>query len=78
MGDRLATKDMDQKVGAAVALSVGGAGSPSNTVSPGQRPIPILLNQWHLDPTSRLTNIDMGRKVGLLYPFPEGQALGPH
>jgi len=37
MGDRLATIDMGRKVGAAVSLSVGGAGSPSNTMSPGPR-----------------------------------------
>jgi len=36
MGDRLATIDMAGKVGrgAAVPLSVGGAGSPSNTMKP--------------------------------------------
>jgi len=28
MGDRLATTDMDRKVGAAVLLSAGGVGSP--------------------------------------------------
>jgi len=33
MGDRLATIDMGRKVGAAVPLSVGRAGSPSNTVA---------------------------------------------
>ena len=37
MDDRLAIIDMDRKVGAAVPLSVGGAGSPSNTMSPGPR-----------------------------------------
>jgi len=37
MGDRLATIDMGRKVGggAAVPLSVGRAGSPSNTMSSG-------------------------------------------
>jgi len=37
MGDRLATTDMGQKVGA-VPLFTGEAGSPSNTMSPGPRP----------------------------------------
>ena len=37
MGDRLATIDMGQKVGGYCALSMG-AGSPSNTISPGPRP----------------------------------------
>ena len=41
MGDRLATTDMGRKVGAAVSLSVGGAGSPSNTMSPGPRPTSV-------------------------------------
>ena len=39
-GDRLATIDVGQKVGATMPLSVGGAGFPSNTMSPGPRPIP--------------------------------------
>jgi len=34
MGDRLATTDMGEKW-------VGGAGSPSNTMSPGPRPISV-------------------------------------
>jgi len=37
VGDCLATIDMDRKVGAAVPLFEGGAGSPSNTMSPGPR-----------------------------------------
>jgi len=37
MGDRLATIDMDQKLGA-VILFKGGAGTPSNTMSLGLRP----------------------------------------
>jgi len=45
MGDRLATIDMGRKVGgelrAAVPLSVGRAGSPSNTVSPEPRPTSV-------------------------------------
>jgi len=42
MADGLATTDMGQKVGGgAVPLSVGGAGSPSNTMWPGPRPTSI-------------------------------------
>jgi len=42
MGDRLATIDTSQKVvEAVVPLSVGGAGSPSNTMWPGPRPMHI-------------------------------------
>jgi len=39
-----------------------GAGSPSNTKSPG----PAYLHtkwQWHLNPSSRLATTDMGRKL---------------
>jgi len=35
MGDRLATIDMGRKEGAAVPISGGGAGFPSNTMWPG-------------------------------------------
>jgi len=38
MGDRLATIDMDRKLGRAVPLWGGGAGSPSNTLRPRTRP----------------------------------------
>ena len=42
-----------------------GAGSPSNTLSPRH-----LRTKWHLDPSSCLATIDMGRKVvRLLCPF---------
>jgi len=38
-GDRLDTADMDRKVGGALPLfAVIGAGSSSNTMSPGPRP----------------------------------------
>ena len=34
--------------------------------------------KWHLDPSSRLTTTDMGRKLGVTEPpFGEGE-LGPH
>jgi len=39
----LVTKDVGRKVGAAVLLS-GGAGTPSNTMSPGPRPTLQPLN----------------------------------
>ena len=42
MGDRLATIDMGRKVGGtAVPLSVEGAGSPFNTITPGLRPTSV-------------------------------------
>ena len=63
MGDRLATVDMGRKWGgAAVPLSVGRAGSPSNTMSPGPRPtsVPssILIHptDCHNTPTLLQTN----------------------
>ena len=41
MGDHLATIDIGRKVGGCCApFRGGGAGSPSNTMSPGTRPIP--------------------------------------
>jgi len=40
MGDRSAVIDVGRKVGAAVPLSMGGAGSSANTMSPSPRPIP--------------------------------------
>jgi len=51
MGDRLATIDMGRKVGAAVPLSVGGAGSPSNTVTWAEA---YLHTKWHRDPSNVL------------------------
>ena len=41
MGDRLATIDEGRKVGAAVPLSLGGAGYPSNTMWPGPSPTSV-------------------------------------
>jgi len=35
-----------------------------------------LHTKWYLDPSSRLVTIDMGRKLGRLCPFGEGE-LGP-
>jgi len=51
MGDRLATVGMGRKVeGAAVPLFVEGAGSPSNTMSPG--PMPTSVPSGALDPSN--------------------------
>jgi len=56
MGDRLATIDMGRKVGeAAVPLSVGGAKSPSNTISLGSRL--CLHTKWHLELSNRLATM---------------------
>ena len=40
-GDRLATIDAGRKVGAAVPISAGGAGSPANTLSHGSMPTSV-------------------------------------
>jgi len=54
MGDRLVIIDIDRKVGAAVPLSVGGAGSPSNNVAWA---VAYLCTRWHLDPSNRFATI---------------------
>jgi len=41
MGDRLATIDRPKSVGAALPLSIGGAGSLSNTISQGLSPYQV-------------------------------------
>ena len=47
IGDRLATTDMGRKWGwAAVPLSVGGDGSPSNIMWPGPRLTSIQVGSW--------------------------------
>ena len=59
--------DMGRKVEAVVPISGGGgAGSPSNSVAWVEA---YLRTKWHLDQSSRLTTIDMGRTLGLLRPF---------
>jgi len=68
LGDRLATTDMDRKVGAVVPLSAGD-GFPSNTIWPGPRPtsIPsgILINPtvWpqYINVTDRQTDRQTGQ-----------------
>jgi len=52
MGDRLATIDIGQKVGAAVALSVG-----KHNVSWAEA---YLRTKWYHHPSSSLASIDMG------------------
>jgi len=43
----------------------GGAGPPSSTMRPAKA---YLQTKWHLDPSSQMATIDMGRKVGAV-PF---------
>ena len=42
----------------------GGAGSPSNTMSPGPRPASVSNGILNLDPSNRLATTNMGRKLG--------------
>jgi len=60
-GDRLATIDMGQKLGA-VPLLWGESGSwlPSHVASAEA----YLRTKWHLDPSSSLATTDMGRNLG--------------
>jgi len=53
MGNRLATIDMGQKVGAAVPLSVGWGLGPHLTQC-GLWAEAYLPTKWHLDPSNRL------------------------
>jgi len=46
-----------------------GAGFPSNTMWSGTTRTSIVHTKWHLDPSSRLTTIDMGQKVGGAVPW---------
>jgi len=55
MRDRLATIDTGQKVGPAVPLSVGGPGSPSNTMEP--RAEAYLQTKWYPDPGYNTPNV---------------------
>jgi len=52
----------------------GGAGSPSNTVAYAEA---YLRTKWHLDPCSRLTAINVGRKLGAPPLFGEVGAGSP-
>jgi len=61
MGDRLATIDMGQKVGAAVPLFAGrGSWVPSNTMWPG--PGAYLHSKFHLDPSNSLATVHQRRR----------------
>jgi len=61
--NRLATIDMDQKVGAVVPLSVGwGSWDPiQHNVAWTEA---YLRTKWYPDPFSRLATTDMRQKVG--------------
>jgi len=62
MGDRLVYNRHGPKNGGCCApFCLGRAGSPSNNVAWAEA---YLRTKWHLDPSSRLATIDMGRKVG--------------
>ena len=61
MGDRLATIDMDRKLGA-VSLWTRGSWVPiCNNVARAEAYLPT---KWHLHPSSRLATTDTGRKLG--------------
>jgi len=73
---RLAIINMGRKLGRGSALFWGGGGGlPSNTMSLGSRP--TLLPSGILNSSSHLAKTNMGRKLGELWPFGEGD-LGPH
>jgi len=57
MNDRLDAIDMGREVRNCCAPFSGGAGSPSNTMSPGPKPTSIV----HPDSSNHLATIDMGR-----------------
>ena len=73
MGDRLATIDMDRKLGAVPPFIGQGELGPHLTQC-GVLAEAYLRTKWYLDPSIRLATIDMGQKWGL-YPF--GSELGP-
>jgi len=61
IGDRLAAIDMGRKRGHAMPLSGGGSWVPmQHNVAWAEV---YLRTKWHLDPSSRLTATDMGRKL---------------
>jgi len=67
MGDRLATINIGQKLGGgAEPLLEGGAESPCNNAAWAEA---YLRTKLHLDPSSRLATIDMGRSLGGLCPL---------
>ena len=74
MGDRLATIDIGQKLGA-YPFS-GRAGPHLTQCRLGRLAEAYLRTKWHLDPSSRLATIHMGQKLGAV-PFFGGE-LGHH
>jgi len=75
MGDRLATIDMAQKLGAVSLFWGWGRTGPHPTLC---RLGEAFRTKWHLDPSSRLATIDMGRKLEAVPFFSGGGELGPH
>jgi len=65
MGDRGHNRH-GPKEGAAVPLSRGRAGSPSNTMWPGLRSTSVSSGIF-IHPCSRLATTDKGRKLGAVY-----------
>jgi len=61
------------KIGWGCAVFAGGAESPSNKVAWAKA---YLHTKWHLNPSSRLASMDMGRKLGAV-PFRRGRAGSP-
>jgi len=74
MDDRLATTDMGRKL-RGLCPFYGGSRVPiyHNVVWADT----YLRTTWHLDPSSRWATIDMGRKVGVVPLFREGEAGSP-
>ena len=73
MGDRLATIDIGQKLGAVPLWGVSWVPTQHNVAWAEA----YLDTKWHLDPSSRLAIIVMGQKLGVLPPFLERE-LGPY
>ena len=63
MGDRWPQQTWAEKSGRG-STPFGGARSPSNSMWP--RVEAYFPTKWHLDPSSRLATIDMGRKLGTM------------
>jgi len=61
MGNRFATIDMGRKEEGDVPLSWERGGE----LGPHLTQCDVRRTKWHLDPSSRLTTTDMGRKLGL-------------
>jgi len=78
IGDHLATIDSVRKL-AAVPLFGGRSCAPSNTMWPMLlSPALVVGTKCHVDPSSHLATIDIGRKLGRLCPLFWGGELGPH